>query len=76
MKLSELPLDRWLVVEPVALNEVNLLSTHDTQDEAEVERDKRNRGLRRQRYRAIKTLAPVAGTQGCAAGLMHSKRFG
>jgi|RhiMetdeSRZDD1v2_1073273.scaffolds.fasta_scaffold1781552_1 hypothetical protein len=76
MKLAELPLDRWLVVEPVASNEVNLLSTHDTQSEAEVERDKRNRGLRRQRYRAIKTLAPVAGAQGCAAGLMHSKRFG
>ena len=75
MKLAELPLDRWLVVEPLAFNEVKLLSTHDKQNEAEVERDKRNSGLGRQRYLAIKTLAPVAGAQGCAAGLMHGKRF-
>ena len=75
MKLAELPLDRWLVVEPLAFNEVKLVSTHDAQKEAEVERDKRNRGLERHRYWAIKTLAPVAGAQGCAAGLMHGKRF-
>ena len=67
MKLTELPLDTWVVVEPVLMDEVNLLSTHDTQDEAEVERDKRNRGLHRPRYSAIRALAPVAGTQGCAS---------
>lgn len=75
MKLAELPLDRWLVVEPLAYNEVKLVSTHDAQKEAEVERDRRNSGLNRHRYWAIKTLAPVAGAQGCAAGLMHTKRF-
>lgn len=75
MKLAELPLNRWLVVEPLAFNEVKLVSTHDKQNEAEVERDKRNSGLGRHRYMAIKTLAPVAGAQGCAAGLMHGSRF-
>jgi hypothetical protein len=55
---------------------MKLLSTHNAQNEAEVERDKRNNGQGRQRYLAIKTLAPVAGAQGCAAGLMHSKQFG
>jgi hypothetical protein len=72
MKLAELPLDRWLVVEPLASNEVKLISTHDVQSEAEGERDKRNKGLKRQRYVAIKTLAPVAGAQGCAAMLVMS----
>jgi hypothetical protein len=75
VKLAELPLDRWLVVEPLAFNEVQLVSTHDAQREAEVERDRRNSGLSQKRYWAIKTLAPVAGAQGCAAGLMHPKRF-
>jgi hypothetical protein len=75
MKLAELPLDRWLVVEPLAYNEVKLVSTHDKQREAEVERDRRNSGLDRQRYWAIKTLAPVAGALGCARGLVHTKWF-
>jgi hypothetical protein len=75
MKLAELPLDQWLVVEPLAFNEVKLVSTHAAQKEAELERDKRNKGLDRHRYWAIKTLAPVAGAQGCAAGLMHTKQF-
>ena len=72
MKLADLPLDRWLVVEPLESDEVKLVSTHDAQSEAEIERDKRNKGLRRQRYVAIKTLAPVAGAQGCAAMLVMS----
>ena len=76
MKLAELPLDRWLVVEPLASNEVELVSTHDAQTEAEVERDKRNRGLGRQRYVAIKTLAPTAGAQDCAAMLVMSGKGG
>jgi len=73
MKLTELPLDTWVVIEPVLMDEVNLLSTHDTQDEAEVERDKRNQGLRQPRYRAIKALAPVAGAHGCVASPAHCK---
>jgi len=75
MKLAELPLDRWLVVEPLAYNEMKLVSTHNRQLEAEVERDRRNTGVGQHRYWAIKTLAPVAGAQGCAAGLMHPTRF-
>jgi hypothetical protein len=69
MKLAELPLDTWVVVEPTAFDEVKLLSRHDTQGQAEAERDKRNQGLRAPRYRALKALAPVAGTQGCAASV-------
>ncbi len=68
MKLNELPLDTWVVIEPVLQDEVKLLSTHATQGEAEVERDKRNRGLRQPRYRALRAFAPVAGAQGCVAG--------
>ena len=71
MKLTELPLNTWVVVEPVASNEVKLLSTHETQREAEGERDKRNQGLRPPRYSAVKALAPIAGTLGSAAGLAH-----
>ncbi len=70
MKLAELPLDTWLVVEPVGTDEVNLLSTHRTQQAAEVERDERNKGLRRPRYRAVRAFAPVAGALGCAASHM------
>jgi hypothetical protein len=73
MTFAQLPLDRWLVVEPLASNEVKLISTHEAQCEAETERDKRNKGQGRQRYVAIKTLAPVAaGAQGCAAMLVMS----
>jgi hypothetical protein len=73
MKLVELPLDTWVVIEPVTASEVNLLSTHATQHQAEAERDERNRGLRAPRYSAIKALAPVAGVPGCAAVPMHQK---
>ena len=74
MKLTDLPLDTWVVVEPVTANEVNLLSRHATQIEAEGECDKRNRGLGRRRYAALKALAPVAGVQGCAASAVQFER--
>jgi len=74
MKLTELPLDTWLVIEPAVMDEVKLLSVHGTQCEAEAERDKRNRGLRQPRYRAIRALAPVAGAQGCVASPAACKR--
>jgi hypothetical protein len=73
MKLSELPLDTWVVIEPVLVDEVNLLSTHDTQHEAEVECSRRNQGLHRPRYSAIKALEPIAGAQGCVATLASYK---
>lgn len=76
MKLEELPLDTWVVVEPVAGNEVILMSTHETQGEAEVECDKRNRGLGKRRYAAVRALAPIAGAQGCAASPTPCKRAG
>ena len=74
MKLTELPLDTWVVVEPVAANEMILLSTHATQGEAEIECDNRNKGLGKRRYAAIRALAPIAGAQGCAASPAPRKR--
>jgi len=73
MKLSELPLDTWVVVEPMARDEVKVLSTHATQLQAETERDKRNHGLRAPRYSAIKTLTPIASAQGCTAQVLHKQ---
>jgi hypothetical protein len=67
MRLVDLPLDTWMVIEPAAGGEVKLLSRHATQRQAEAERDRRNEGLRQPRYRAIKTLAPIASAQACAA---------
>lgn len=67
MKVTELPLDTWVVIEAASMDEVKLLSTHATQDAAETERDKRNQGLHRPRYSAVRTLAPIAGAHGCAA---------
>ncbi len=71
MRVVDLPLDTWVVVEPEAGGEVKLLSTHATQRQAEVERDKRNKGLRPPRFSAIKTLTPTAGALACAAVVAH-----
>jgi hypothetical protein len=71
MRVTDLPLDTWVVVEPLPGGELNLLSKHDTQFQAEAERDSRNKGLTAPRYSAIKALAPAAGAQGCGAVLMH-----
>jgi hypothetical protein len=67
MRLVDLPLDTWVVVEPVAAGEVTLLSTHTTQHQAEAERDKRNQGLRTPRFSALRALAPVASAHACSA---------
>ena len=74
MKLTSLPLDTWVVVEPTVGNEVKLLSKHKTQCQAEAECDARNKGLHKPRYHALKALAPVAGTLGCAAVLQGDHR--
>jgi len=71
MRVVDLPLDTWVVVEPLAGGEVKLVATHATQRQAEADRDKLNKGLKRPRYSAIKTLAPAAGAQGCGAVLMQ-----
>jgi len=71
MRVVDLPLDTWVVIEPVAGGEVNLLSTHATQRQAEAERDQRNKGLRAPRFSAIRALAPTAGALACAAVVTH-----
>jgi hypothetical protein len=74
MKLTSLPLDTWVVVEPTVGDEVKLLSKHKTQCQAEAECDARNKGLRKPRYHALKALAPVAGALGCAAAHQREHR--
>ena len=71
MRVVDLPLDTWVVVEPEAGVDVKLLSTHATQRQAEVERDKRNKGMRPPRFSAINTLAATAGALACAAVVAH-----
>ena len=41
---ARIPLDTWMVVEPITYNEIKPVSTHATQYEAEAECDRRNRG--------------------------------
>jgi hypothetical protein len=74
MKLSELPLDTWVVVESVSAGEVNLMSRHATQHQAEAECSRRNRGLKAPRFRAVKALEPIASAQACAAVVMYEGR--
>jgi hypothetical protein len=74
MKLSELPLDTWVVVEPVSAGEVNLMSRHATQHQAEAECSRRNSGLKSPRFRAVKALEPIASAQACAAVVMYEGR--
>jgi hypothetical protein len=69
MRVEELPLDTWVVIEPLTGGECNLLSTHATQYQAEAERDLRNKGLQTPRYSAVRALVPAAGAQGCGAVL-------
>ena len=57
MQLAKLPLETWFVVDRTR-NDV--VSTHATQDEAEVERDKRNKSLPRAQYNACIAIEPVA----------------
>ena len=71
MRVMDLPLDTWVVIEALPGGECNLLSTHATQFQAEAERDSRNKGLTAPRFSAIKALAPAAGAQGCGAVLMQ-----
>ena len=64
MRVTDLPLDTWVVIEKLPGGECNLLSRHATQTQAEAERDSRNKGLTAQRQRA---QGPGAG--GRCAGL-------
>jgi hypothetical protein len=71
MRVQDLPLDTWVVIERLGGGEFNLLSTHPTQGQAEAERDHRNKGLETPRFSAVRALAPAAGAQGCGAVLMQ-----
>jgi hypothetical protein len=74
MKLTSLPLDTWVVVEPTVAGEVKLLSKHKKQCEAEAECDARNKGLHKPRYHALKALEPVAGPLACSAAVHRDHR--
>ncbi len=58
--LKDLPLDTWMVVEQQPRADVRLVSTHASQQEAEAERDRRNKGLREPRYSVFIAFQPVA----------------
>ncbi|HWB43831.1 MAG TPA: hypothetical protein VG900_00150 [Hyphomicrobiaceae bacterium] len=66
MKLKDLPIDTWMVVEGLNdQNNLNVLSTHTCQREAEAERDRRNSsnaGMRR--CAAVIALQPIAERMG------------
>ena len=66
MPKRSVPLDKWLVVEPVGNNELNPISMHATQQEAELERDRRNAMVGNRLYSACRILEPVAARMGCA----------
>jgi hypothetical protein len=65
MGLKKLPLNTWIVVD-VAQNGSNLVSAHASRDDAEAERDRRNKGLSRIRYSACIAFEPVAERMGRA----------
>ena len=69
MPTRNLPLDTWVVVEPLTNNQLKPLSTHATQEEAELERDRRNAELGSRLYSACRILEPVAARMGCALRL-------
>ena len=66
MPMKSLPLDTWIVVEPLTNNELKPISTHATQQEAELERDRRNAKIGNRLYSACRVLEPVAARMGCA----------
>ena len=63
-----MPLDTWMVVEPITYNEMKPVSTHATQDEAEAECDRRNRGLGKPRYSVCIAFEPIAERLGRPIG--------
>jgi hypothetical protein len=69
MPTKSLPLDTWVVVEPLSNNELKPISTHATQQEAELERDRRNAKAGNRLYSACRILEPVAARMGCAVRL-------
>jgi hypothetical protein len=72
MPTKSLPLDTWVVVEPLTNNELKPISTHATQQEAEQERDRRNAKVGNRIYSACRILEPVAARMGCARAIVSS----
>ena len=66
MKTKSVPLDKWVLVEPLGNNELKPISIHATQKEAELERDRRNATVGNRLYSACWILEPVAARMGCA----------
>lgn len=54
----KVPINIWMVVD-VAYNGWTVVSTHDCQRDAEMERDRRNEGLARRRYSACMAPRPT-----------------
>jgi hypothetical protein len=67
MPTKSLPLDTWVVVEPLTNNELKPISMHGTQEEAELERDRRNAKVGNRLYSACRIFEPIAAGMGCAA---------
>ena len=61
------PTDIWTVVD-IAFNGWNVVSSHQSQQDAQTERDRRNDGLARRRYTACMAIAPVAERMGRSCG--------
>lgn len=59
MGMKQVATSVWMVVD-VAYNGWTVVSTHDSQRDAETERDRRNEGLARRRYSACIAPRPAA----------------
>jgi hypothetical protein len=59
MRLRQLPLETWMVVN-VADAKWDVVSLHPSRDAAETERDRRNRDLPEPRFSAFIAFEPVA----------------
>jgi hypothetical protein len=64
MEMGTVPVDTWMVVEPITFNSIKPVSLHATQAEAEAERDRRNKNSARPRYQACIAVEPVAERMG------------
>ena len=64
MEMGTVPIDTWMVVEPITFNSVKPVSLRASQAEAEAERDRRNKNLTRPRYQACIAAEPMAERMG------------
>ena len=64
MEMGTVPLDTWMVVEPITFKSMKPVSLPATQAEAEAERDRRNKNLALPRYQACIAVEPVAERMG------------